>query len=139
MCRFRADHPNISEVFYTGLPTHPKHNLAKKTQHGFGGIISCRVKGDAKAVDHILRSTKLFSLAESLGGFESLIEHPATMSHFSMGEELRAKAGITDDIIRISVGIEHINDLISDLEQALNFKSVESTFRKIEKKEPVFA
>ena len=82
-------------------------------------MISFRVKGSAKDVRRILASTRIFSLAESLGGVESLIEHPATMSHASMGEELRQNAGITGDLIRISVGIEHVDDLIADLEQAL--------------------
>lgn len=121
IARFLNRHPNVSEVFFPGLETHPTHAIARKQQAGFGGVISFRVKGTyEKEVSHILRSTKLFALAESLGGVESLIEHPATMSHASMGEELRAKAGITDDIIRISVGIEHVDDLIADLEHALN-------------------
>lgn len=119
-------HSAISEVFYPGLDTHPSHALATKQQKGYGGVISFRVKGTyANEVCSILRSTRLFALAESLGGVESLIEHPATMSHASMGEELREKAGITDDIIRISVGIENVNDLIADLERALSFTDTE--------------
>lgn len=121
IAHFLNRHENVSEVFYPGLDTHPTHAIAAQQQTGFGGVISFRVKGSYdKEVSHVLRSTKLFSLAESLGGVESLIEHPATMSHFSMGEELRAKAGITDDIIRISVGIENVDDLIADLSHALD-------------------
>ncbi len=116
-------HTAIEEVFYPGLPSHPTHEIAKKQQSGFGGVISFRLKEGKEAVLQVLRRTKIFALAESLGGVESLIEHPATMSHFSMGEELREKAGITDDIIRISVGIENVDDLISDLSQALDIVS----------------
>jgi cystathionine gamma-synthase len=119
-----AEHPNVAEVYYPGLKSHPSHELASRLQQGFGGVISFRVRGNAEDVHHVLASTKIFSLAESLGGVESLIEHPATMSHASMGEELRAKAGITGDLIRISVGIEHVDDLIADLEQALAFVTV---------------
>ena len=125
IAEFLVSHPNITEVFYPGLPSYPSHSLAKRIQTGFGGVISFRVRGSyEKEIKHVLGSTKIFALAESLGGVESLIEHPATMSHFSMGAELREKAGITDDIIRISVGIEHIDDLMTDLEQALDFSLV---------------
>lgn len=120
IAEFLNNHPAIEEVFYPGLRSHPTHEIAKMQQTGFGGVISFRLKDGKDAVLEVLRRTKIFALAESLGGVESLIEHPATMSHFSMGEELRTKAGITDDIIRISVGIENINDLINDLSQALN-------------------
>jgi cystathionine gamma-synthase len=125
IAEFLETHPNVAEVFYPGLQSHPSHVLAKRLQKGFGGVISFRVRGTfEKEVKHVLGSTKIFALAESLGGVESLIEHPATMSHASMGEELREKAGITDDIIRISVGIEHIDDLLADLENALDFSSL---------------
>lgn len=119
IAQFLSEHPAINEVFYPGLESHPTHEIAKKQQSGFGGVISFRLKDGKEAVLDVLRKTKIFALAESLGGVESLIEHPATMSHFSMGEELRAKAGITDDIIRVSVGIENVDDLIADLSQAL--------------------
>lgn len=124
IAQFLNHHPAISEVFYPGLESHPTHEIAKKQQSGFGGVISFRLKDGKDAVLEVLRRTKIFALAESLGGVESLIEHPATMSHFSMGQELRAKAGITDDIIRISVGIENIDDLIADLSQALDILSI---------------
>jgi cystathionine gamma-synthase len=121
IAEFLQSHPNVSQVFYPGLESHSSHLLAKRLQKGFGGVISFRVRGSESEVLHILSTTKIFALAESLGGVESLIEHPATMSHASMGAELRLKAGITSDIIRISVGIEHIDDLIADLKGALNF------------------
>jgi cystathionine gamma-synthase len=137
---FLQAHPNVSEVFYPGLKSHPTHSLAKRLQKGFGGVISFRVIGTyEKEVRRVLGSTKIFALAESLGGVESLIEHPATMSHFSMGEELRKKAGITSDIIRISVGIEHIDDLLSDLEQALDFSSIHKNQFAYAQKEEVAA
>lgn len=123
-----TEQPNVAEVYYPGLPSHPTHALAKRLQQGFGGVISFRVTGTARDVRRILASTRIFSLAESLGGVESLIEHPATMSHASMGEELRAGAGITGDLIRISIGIEHVDDLIADLEHALaQVEKVETT------------
>lgn len=117
-------HPSISEVYYPGLESHPTHALAKRLQQGFGGVVSFRIRGGAKEMRHVLASTRIFSLAESLGGVESLIEHPATMSHASMSEGLRKNAGITDDLIRISIGIEHVDDLLADLDQALAFKQV---------------
>ncbi len=123
VAKFLLDHPNVSEVYYPGLESHPTHELAKSQFSGFGGVISFRVASignDAGNVREVLGSTQIFSLAESLGGVESLIEHPATMSHASMAPELRERAGITDDLIRISVGIEHVDDLIADLTQALN-------------------
>ncbi|MFI5263277.1 MAG: trans-sulfuration enzyme family protein [Candidatus Kapaibacterium sp.] len=125
VAEFLEAHQNVSEVFYPGLKSHPTHSLAKRLQTGFGGVISFRVLGKLRMeVRHVLGSTKIFALAESLGGVESLIEHPATMSHASMGTELREKAGITEDIIRISVGIEHIDDLLADLEAALDFSDL---------------
>lgn len=120
IAKWLAAHQDVAEVFYPGLSSHPTHELAAKQQRGFGGVISFRVNGGYERIEKILNGTKIFALAESLGGVESLIEHPATMSHASMGPELRAKAGITEDIIRISVGIEHVEDLINDLQQAIN-------------------
>lgn len=128
IAHFLNRHPHVSEVFYPGLETHPSHQIAKRQQSGFGGVISFRVSSAIRhRINDVLRSTHVFALAESLGGVESLIEHPATMSHASMGEELRAKAGITDDIIRISVGIEHIDDLLADLDRALDLDATSST------------
>jgi cystathionine beta-lyase/cystathionine gamma-synthase len=126
VAKFLLDHPNVSEVYYPGLESHPTHELAKSQFSGFGGVISFRVASignDTGNVKEVLGSTQIFSLAESLGGVESLIEHPATMSHASMAPELRERAGITDDLIRISVGIEHVDDLIADLANALAAQS----------------
>ena len=119
VARFLEAHPAVSRVFYPGLETHPGHDLAARQQAGFGGMVSFAVEGGPEVVAGLLRSTGIFALAESLGGVESLIEHPATMSHASMRPETRLAAGITDDVIRLSVGIEDPNDLVADLTQAL--------------------
>jgi cystathionine gamma-synthase len=121
VAEFLSKHKNVLKVNYPGLEAHPHHDLAKKQQYGFGGMISFEVKGGIEKVNKVLSSTKVFSLAESLGGIESLICHPATMTHASMDPVLREKAGINERLIRLSVGIEDISDLIQDLEQALNF------------------
>jgi cystathionine gamma-synthase len=112
-------HPKVSRVYYPGLESHPQHELAKKQQRGFGGMVSFEVDGGIEEVNRILRGTRIFAMAESLGGVESLIEHPATMSHASMGAGHRAAAGINDGVIRLSIGIEDPDDLIADLAQAL--------------------
>jgi cystathionine gamma-synthase len=116
---FLNRHAHVSRTYYPGLPSHPGHELAKRQQRGFGGMVSFEVKGSVEDVKRVLRSTKIFALAESLGGIESLICYPLTMTHASMNPELRAKAGITEKIIRLSVGTEDTNDLIEDLDQAL--------------------
>jgi O-succinylhomoserine (thiol)-lyase len=121
VARFLAHHRNVEAVFYPGLESHPGHELASRQQRGFGGMVSLALRGDAAAVRRLLRSTRIFTLAESLGGIESLISHPATMSHAAMPVEQRRIAGITDNVIRLSVGIESAVDLIADLEQALDF------------------
>ena len=126
VARFLTQHPNVEQVFYPGLESHEGHALAARQQQGFGGMVSFAVKGGPEEVNHLLRSTNIFSLAESLGGVESLIEHPATMSHASMRPEQRAAAGITDAVIRLSVGIESMDDLIADLAQALDVRAVGS-------------
>jgi cystathionine gamma-lyase len=102
------------------LPSHPQHALAREQQTGFGGIISFRVKGGLDAARAMLSATKLFFLAESLGGVESLIEHPAIMTHASIPREIRERIGITDSLIRISVGIESAADLVEDLRRAFD-------------------
>ncbi len=122
VAEFLGEHPAVKRVFYPGLASHEGHDLAVQQQSGFGGMVSFEV--DREAVKGILRGTRVFALAESLGGVESLIEHPATMSHASMSEEQRAAAGITDGIIRLSVGIEHTGDLTADLEQALETAAI---------------
>jgi cystathionine gamma-synthase len=113
-------HPAVRRVFYPGLSHHEGHSVAAQQQNGFGGMVSFEVDGCVEDVFTILRSTRVFALAESLGGVESLIEHPATMSHASMRPEQRADAGITDGVIRLSVGIEDPSDLVADLYQALD-------------------
>ena len=115
-----TNHKKIDNVIYPGLDSHPQHELAMKQMNGFGGIISIEISGGLDASRKFLERTKIFSLAESLGGVESLIEHPALMTHASISEEVREKIGISDGLIRLSVGIESIEDLIDDLNQALN-------------------
>ena len=112
-------HPKVKRVFYPGLKSHPGHEIAMRQMEGFGGIVSFQIEGGTEAVNSFLRNVSIFSLAESLGGVDSLVEHPATMSHASMPQDVRRNAGITDGLIRLSVGLESIDDLIEDLEQAL--------------------
>ena len=112
-------HSAVKRVFYPGLESHPGHEIAKKQMKGFGGMVSFEINGGIKEVNTFLRRIKVFALAESLGGVASLAEHPATMTHASMPEETRREAGITDELIRLSVGLENIDDLIEDLRQAL--------------------
>ena len=112
-------HPKVERVLHPGLESHPQHALALKQQSGFGGTFSFAVKADAGGMRRFLEGAKLFTLAESLGGVESLIEHPATMTHASVPVEVRHAMGITDNLIRVSVGLEDIRDLIADLDQAL--------------------
>ncbi|KAG2195866.1 hypothetical protein INT46_005547 [Mucor plumbeus] len=110
---------HIEEVIYPGLPSHPNHELAKKQQSGFGGMISFRVKGNLENVNKLLSNLEHITLAESLGGVESLVEVPAIMTHGSVSPEDRAILGITDTLVRVSIGIENKEDLIADLKQAL--------------------
>ena len=111
---------DVKRVIYPGLDSHPQHALAKRQMNGFGGIISVEIDGDLARARRVLERTQLFTLAESLGGVESLIEHPAIMTHASIPPEQRAAIGISDTLIRLSVGIEDCSDLISDLDQALS-------------------
>lgn len=113
-------HPKVSKVHYPGLEEHPSHALAKQQQNGFGGMLSFELNGSLQEVKIFLAQLKLFCLAESLGGVESLIAHPATMTHAAMDEEARLAAGITDNLLRLSVGIEHVDDLKADLHAGLN-------------------
>jgi cystathionine beta-lyase/cystathionine gamma-synthase len=110
----------ISKVIYPGLENHPQHKIAKKQMNGYGGIISIEVAGGLEASKVFLEKTKIFTLAESLGGVESLIEHPALMTHASLPAETRERIGISDGLVRLSVGIETLEDLIEDINQALN-------------------
>ncbi len=112
-------HPSVRRVLYPGLESHPGHEIAKRQMKGFGGVVSFELKGAIKAANNFLKRIKVFALAESLGGAASLAEHPATMTHASMPKEHREKVGITDELIRLSVGLENIDDLIEDLSQAL--------------------
>ncbi|WP_369743079.1 cystathionine gamma-synthase [Pseudidiomarina sp. PP-1MA] len=113
-------HPQVEKVIYPGLPSHPQHQLAKQQMTGFGGMISILLKGDLDKARRFLEAVEIFALAESLGGVESLIEHPAIMTHASIPAENRAKLGILDNFVRISVGIEDVEDLIADLDRALS-------------------
>ena len=112
-------HPAVKMVFYPGLDSHPGHEIAKRQMKGFGGVVSFELKEGIEAVKRCLKRIQVFSLAESLGGVASLAEHPATMSHASMPKDYRDKMGITEELIRLSVGLENIDDLIDDLHQAL--------------------
>jgi cystathionine gamma-lyase len=116
---FLESHPGVDGVIYPGLDSHPQHELAKRQMRGFGGIITARIKGGLDGATRFLERCQLFTLAESLGGVESLIEHPAIMTHASVPPEVRAELGIDDGLVRLSVGIEDADDLIEDLRSAL--------------------
>ena len=111
--------PDVARVIYPGLPSHPQHELATRQMRGFGGMITAVLDRDLAGTMRFLERTQLFTLAESLGGVESLVEHPAIMTHASIPEDTRARIGIADSLIRLSVGVESTDDLIADLEQAL--------------------
>jgi len=116
IAEFLAEHPAVSSVLYPGLPTHPGHEIAARQMSGFGGMVSVRMRGGRQAAEKLCAGTTVFILAESLGGVESLIEHPSAMTHASTaGSQLE----VPDDLVRLSVGIEDVADLLSDLEQAL--------------------
>lgn len=119
LAEWLATHPAVERVIYPGLPSHPQHELAKRQMRGFGGIISAVMKGGFEAAKQLCENTQLFTLAESLGGVESLINHPAVMTHASIPVERRTALGISDGLVRLSVGIEEIGDLIADLGEAL--------------------
>ena len=113
-------HPEVDKVHYPGLPSHPGHDIAKAQMCGFGGMISFELKGDLDRAKRMISTTKIFALAESLGGVESLIGHPPTMTHGSIPREERIKSGLVDGLIRLSVGIEDVEDLKADLDYAIN-------------------
>ena len=119
VAKFLDQHPSVERVYFPGLESHPQHALAKQQQYGFGAMLSFEVKGDKTDTERVCTKTKLFMLAESLGGVESLICAPDCMTHLSMEEGARRRAGITTQTIRLSIGIENPNDLIADLKQAL--------------------
>ena len=115
-----SEHPNVGKVIYPGLDSHPQKNLAARQMSGFGGMVSFDLESDLPAARRFLENTRLFALAESLGGVESLVNHPAIMTHGTVPKDRREALGITDSLIRLSVGIEDVDDLIADLETALD-------------------
>jgi methionine-gamma-lyase len=119
VARWLETHPMVASVRYIGLPSHPQHELAKRQMSGFGSMISFELKGGFEAGRQLMNHVRLATLAVSLGGVESLIEHPASMTHASMSREAREAAGFTDGLVRYSVGIEDVEDLVADLDQAL--------------------
>lgn len=119
IAEFLENHPKVEWVRFPGLPSHPQHEICKKQASGFGGMITFELKGGFKAGETLMNSVQLAQLAVSLGGVESLIQHPASMTHKSMGEAARAKAGISEGLVRLSVGIEDYKEIIKDLENAL--------------------
>jgi len=124
IAEFLEKHPKVEHVAYPGLPSHPQHELAKKQMSGFGGMISFEVKGGLEGGKVLMDNVQLCNLAVSLGGVETLIQHPASMTHAIMPKEIRLKAHITDGLVRLSVGVENADELIEDLDQALNKISV---------------
>jgi cystathionine gamma-lyase len=119
IARFLESRPDVARVIYPGLESHPQHELAKRQMHGFGGIVTAELKRDLAGTRRFLERTRYFALAESLGGVESLIEHPAIMTHATIPPEQRRALGISDSLVRLSIGIEDPDDLIGDLKQAL--------------------
>ena len=119
VARFLQDHPQVATVNYPGLPTHPQHDLAKRQMSGFSGMVSFTLKGGAEAAYAAVQKTEVFHFAESLGGVESLITHPATMTHAAIPKEQREVRGVTDGLLRLSVGIEDAEDLVADLDRAI--------------------
>lgn len=119
VARFLEKHPNVDKVFFPGFENHPGHDIAKKQMTGFGGVVSFRIKGGRNEANTFFKKLKIFQLADSLGGVESLANYSALMTHDYFPVELRKKIGVTDNLIRLSVGIEHADDLIDDLNNAL--------------------
>jgi cystathionine gamma-synthase len=117
---FLNSHPAVRVVHYPGLPTHPGHDIAKTQQTGFGSMLSFEIDGDVDAVRRFLETVEIFSLAESLGGIESLVSHSATMTHASMTPDARVAAGINDSLVRLSIGLENEGDLLADLARGLD-------------------
>jgi cystathionine beta-lyase/cystathionine gamma-synthase len=116
---YLTKHPKVEKVFYPGLSDHPQYELAKRQMSGFGALMSFET-GSLEKANSILKRVRVCTLGESLGGVETLISHPATMTHAALGPEGRANIGITDGLVRISVGIEDVDDLLEDLDQALS-------------------
>ena len=121
VAHFLKDHPKVDQVYWPGFEDHPKYDIAKKQMRDFGGMVSFTTKNDSlEGAVAVVENLKVFTLAESLGGVESLAGHPASMTHASIPKEEREKTGVKDSLIRLSVGIEDIDDLLEDLKQALN-------------------
>lgn len=119
VAKFLAEHPRVEKVYYPGLSSHPDYELAKRQMSGFGGMVSFQFKGVYEDVDKLVRRFNVITLAESLGGVESLVCHPASMTHGSIPKEIRESRGLTDTLLRLSVGIEDAEDILADLQQAL--------------------
>jgi cystathionine beta-lyase/cystathionine gamma-synthase len=120
IAKFLEKHPKVAKVYYPGLPSHPQHSLAKKQMRGYGGVVSFEIKGDFGKTVRFVESLKLCLLAASLGGTETLVTQPATSSHYFITPEQRQKLGVTDQLIRLALGIEDAEDIIADLKQALD-------------------
>ena len=131
IARVLCEHDNVAQVFYPGLEDHPGHELAKKQQRGFGGMVSFEIDGGEAAVRAFVENLEYFSLAESLGGVESLVCHPASMTHAPVSEERKAAAGITPTLIRLSIGLESAEDLVADLVAALDAASRSPTLEAV--------
>ena len=119
IAEYLSSHPKVESVVYPGLKTHPQHALAKRQMSGFGGMVTFTLKGDKTKTTDFLKKLNVIALAESLGGVESLINQPAVMTHASLAKEERERLGVSDNLLRLSVGIEDYEDLQADLEQAL--------------------
>jgi cystathionine beta-lyase/cystathionine gamma-synthase len=119
IAEFLQGHPNVLKVFFPGLVTHPGHDIAKKQMTGFGGVVSFQLRGGLNECNTFFKKLRIFQLADSLGGIESLANYSALMTHDYFPSELRQKIGVTDNLIRLSVGIEHVDDLFEDLKNAL--------------------
>jgi cystathionine gamma-lyase len=120
VARWLEDRKGIAKVIYPGLTSHPQHELASRQMNGrYGGMVTALIDGDLERTKRVLERVRVFTLAESLGGVESLVNHPAIMTHASVPKELREAGGVTDNLIRLSVGVEDVEDLIADLDQAL--------------------
>jgi len=119
VAEFLSKHPKVKKVFYPGLPSHPNHEVARKQMRGFSGMVSFLPRGDGRYASRIIDRLKMIRIAPSLGGVESLASQPWTLSHFYVPKSERLKAGVLDELIRLSIGIENIGDIISDLDEAL--------------------
>ncbi len=117
---FLSHHPQVEKVSYPGLPAHPDFTLAQAQMSGFGGMVSFQVKGDSTTIETLVRRFRVFTLAESLGGVASLVCHPASMTHSSIPGDVREARGVSETLLRLSVGIEDIEDILADLEHALS-------------------